>query len=188
MTAFDGRAEFDELSAPFDGSAIAAKSPEPDLRVAFVLAPRFTLLPFAGFIDALRHAADESDRSRQMYCRWTIVASDPAPIRSSCGAEIAPFELLPAPERFDYVVVVGGLLPHCLDLTDETYGFIRAAAGYGVPIVALCTGGFILARAGLMKGRRCAVHVRHRQDLVELFPDVVPVTDEPYVEDEGRFA
>lgn len=187
MTAFDDRAEFDELSAPLEGRAIAAKPPEPDLRVAFVLAPHFTLLPFAGFIDALRHAADESDRSRQMYCRWTIVASDPAPIRSSCGARIAPFEPLPSPERFDYVVVVGGLLPRCLDLSNETFDFIRAAAESGVPIVALCTGGLILAKAGLMKGRRCAIHVRHRQDLVELFPDVVPVTDAPYVEDEGRF-
>ncbi|MDE0388645.1 MAG: hypothetical protein OXI75_08100 [Rhodospirillales bacterium] len=41
---------------------------EPDMRVGFVLSPRFTLTPFAAFIDCLRHAADEADFSRQVYC------------------------------------------------------------------------------------------------------------------------
>ena len=35
------------------------------LRVGFLLTPRFTLVAFAGFVDALRLAADEGDRSRQ---------------------------------------------------------------------------------------------------------------------------
>jgi transcriptional regulator GlxA family with amidase domain len=39
---------------------------EPELRVAFLLAPRFSLLPVASFLDALRHAADEADFSRQI--------------------------------------------------------------------------------------------------------------------------
>jgi len=38
----------------------------PDLRVGFILAPKFTLIAFASFIDCLRHAADEADRSRQI--------------------------------------------------------------------------------------------------------------------------
>ncbi len=36
----------------------------PTLKVAFVLADRFTLSAFAGFVDVLRLAADEGDRSR----------------------------------------------------------------------------------------------------------------------------
>ena len=43
---------------------------KPDMRVGFILSPRFTLLSFASFIDALRHAADEADFSRQIYCHW----------------------------------------------------------------------------------------------------------------------
>ena len=41
---------------------------QPDLRIGFVLVPGFTLLPLVGFIDAFRHAADESDHSQQVYC------------------------------------------------------------------------------------------------------------------------
>lgn len=32
--------------------------------VGFILVPQFTLMAFAGFVDALRLAADEGDRSR----------------------------------------------------------------------------------------------------------------------------
>lgn len=46
------------------------------LRVAFVLLPNFTLLPFAGFMDVLRLAADEGDRSRQIACRWVVTSVD----------------------------------------------------------------------------------------------------------------
>ena len=157
----------------------------PDLRVGFVLAPDFTLLPFAGFVDALRHAADEADRSRQIYCRWACLAQAIAPIRSSCGVEVLPDRVFGDPAEFDYVVVVGGLLPASRAVPSETHEFLRRAAALGVPLVALCTGSFILGDAGLIGGRRCAVHFRHRQELIEAFPDVEPATDETYVIDGG---
>ena len=53
----------------------------PDVRLAFILSPDFTLLPFAGFIEAVRHASDERDRSRQVYCHWSVIAPDKNPIR-----------------------------------------------------------------------------------------------------------
>ena len=60
----------------------------PRLRVAFVLAPRFTLTAFAGFVDALRLAADEGDRSRPRLIRWEVLGSEP--VRASCGAAVQP--------------------------------------------------------------------------------------------------
>ncbi len=45
------------------------------LSVGFVLLHRFTLLPFAAFVDCLRLAADEGDRSRQLRCHWTFMTS-----------------------------------------------------------------------------------------------------------------
>ena len=158
----------------------------PELKVGFVLSPDFTLLPFAGFIDALRHAGDEADRSRQIYCRWSCVAPDLAPVQSSCGVAVTPNEPLGDPRRFDYVVVIGGLLPSCLEQPAATFDFLRHAAARGVLVAGLCTGSFIMAKAGLLNGRRCAVHLRHRRELVEMFPDVIPVTDESYIVDQER--
>lgn len=82
----------------------------PHLRFGFLLAPRFTLVAFAGFVDALRLAADDGDRSQQRLCSWKILGDPTTPIKSSCGASICPTAMLDDDEVFDYIVVVGGLM------------------------------------------------------------------------------
>lgn len=155
----------------------------PDLRVGFILAPRFTLIAFASFIDSLRHAADEADRSRQIHCKWRVIATTLEPVEASCGVHIVPDATLPDPETFDYIAVVGGLLPACLDLPGASYEYLQAAHAKGVSLAGLCTGSFILAKAGFLDDRECAVHVEHRHQLEEMFPRVRPVTDQVYVRD-----
>jgi transcriptional regulator GlxA family with amidase domain len=163
-----------------------ADSVSMDIRVGFVLCPEFTLLPFAGFIDALRHAADDADGSGQVYCRWSCLGADLEPVRSSCGIEVRPWELFGPAGDWDYIAVVGGLL-RGLDRTPAmTLSFLRGAAAAGVTLIGLCTGSLLLAEAGLMEGRRCAIHPRHRQDLIERHPGVVPIADEMYVVDGDR--
>ena len=80
------------------------------LKVGFILAPKFTLIDFAGFIDALRLAADEGDRSQKNFCDWEILGVDNLPIISSCGVSVMPTVLMDDPSIFDYLVIVGGLL------------------------------------------------------------------------------
>ena len=159
---------------------------EPDVRVAFLLSPDFTLLPFAGFIDAMRHSADEADRSRQIYCRWTCLSATLDPVRSSCGLEVLPWDTFGEPEEFDYVIIVGGLLSSFDQHFPETFEFLRLAASRDVSLIGLCTGSFAMAEAGLMNGKRCAVHIHHREELTTKYPEVIPVTNEMYVFDDGR--
>ncbi|MDH3377536.1 MAG: GlxA family transcriptional regulator [Gammaproteobacteria bacterium] len=158
---------------------------DPDIRVAFILSPRFTIIAFASFVDCLRHAADEADQSRQIYCSWSVVAPNLEPIEASCGIQVIPQQTFPDPTIFDYIVIVGGLLPVCLEVPEVTYDYLRAARACNVSVVGLCTGSFILAKAGLLDGRKCAVHFEHRQQLVDLFPGVIPVTDRVYFNDRG---
>src|SRR5690606_18643517 len=103
----------------------------PDIKVGFILAPQFSLLPFAGFVDALRHAADEDDNSRQIYCTWTTIASSRSMITASCGLQVAPETTFASTRAFDYLVVVGGLVAGCLKVDDETLAYIRAAYAGG---------------------------------------------------------
>jgi transcriptional regulator GlxA family with amidase domain len=107
-------------------------------------------------------------------------------VRSSCGIEVRPWERYGDPSSFDYVVVIGGLLSGFHRCAPETFEYLRQAAAGGVALIGLCTGSFVLAEAGLMDGRRCAVHPRHLQDLVERYPRVIPVSDEIYVMEENR--
>lgn len=165
---------------PADAAAI-----EPDVSVAFVLSPQFTLLPFAGFIDAMRHSADEDDRSRQIFCKWECLAATMDPIAASCGVEVLPWRTFEQAGTYDYIVVVGGLISAFDQHHRSTFDFLSKARRKGVSIVGLCTGSFAMAEAGLLNGRRCAVHIHHRQQLLDRYPKVQPVVNEMYVYDDG---
>lgn len=158
----------------------------PGLRVGFILARRFTLSAFANFIDVLRLAADEGDRSRPIRCSWSVLSTSRDPVRSSCGIAVTPDERLGDPSRFDYVVVVGGLIDRAERLDPEQEAFLNRAAKAGVALIGVCTGAFLLHRAGLMNGYRCCVSWFHHDDFLEQFDGLMPVSDRIFVVDRDR--
>lgn len=159
---------------------------KPALKVGFILTQRFTLSAFANFVDVLRLAADEGDRSRPIRCSWRVLSATMHPVVSSCGIPVQPDERLGDPRAFDYVVVVGGLIPAIQDINPDYIAFLRRAAEARVPIVGICTGTFILHQAGLMDGYRCCVSWFHHDDFLERFEGLIPVSDQIYVVDGDR--
>ena len=158
----------------------------PRLRVGIIPARRFTLAALANFIDVLRLAADEGDRSRPILCSWRLIAPTLEPVESSCGLSVTPEERLGDPRRFDYVVVAGGLIGGAQQVGADVTTFLRAAAAAKIPLIGLCTGAFILHRAGLMQGYRCCVSWFHRQDFLEEFEGLIPISDQVFVVDRDR--
>ncbi|MDD9908598.1 MAG: GlxA family transcriptional regulator [Ahrensia sp.] len=158
----------------------------PVLKVGFILARRFTLSAFANFVDVLRLAADEGDRSRPMRCSWRILSATMDPVVSSCGIPVQPDQHLGDPHEFDYVVVVGGLVPAIQDLNPDYIVYLKSAARANVPIVGVCTGAFILHRAGLMDGYRCCISWFHHDDFLEQFEGLIPVSDQIFIVDRDR--
>jgi transcriptional regulator GlxA family with amidase domain len=159
--------------------------PAPRLRVAFILARRFTLCAFANFVDVLRLAADEGDRSRPILCEWAVLSDTMDGVTSSCGVVVQPNARLTDASLFDYVVVVGGLMAEIPNLSRATVQFLKEAALH-VPLVGVCTGTFILHRAGLMDGYRCCVSWFHHADFLEQFDGLTPVSDQIFVVDRDR--
>ncbi|MEO1103002.1 MAG: GlxA family transcriptional regulator [Pseudomonadota bacterium] len=160
--------------------------PDPQLTVGFILTSRFTLCAFANFVDVLRLAADEGDRSRPIRCRWQVLSAKGDPVRSSCGVAVHPDGALGDPARFDYVVVVGGLIDEIARLDPAYVDFLRRAAAAGVPLVGVCTGAFVLHAAGLMGGYRCCVSWFHRSDFLDQFEGLAPVSNQIFVVDRDR--
>lgn len=156
------------------------------LKVGFILARRFTLCAFANFVDVLRLSADDGDRSRPILCAWRVLSPTMEAIASSCGVAVQPEERLGDPARFDYLVVVGGLVDEIENLHPDTVGFLKSAAAAGVPLVGICTGTFILHRAGLMQGYRACVSWFHHADFLERFDGLKPVSDQIFVVDRDR--
>lgn len=176
----------DRAAAPHRaGPAAAVPDPGTELSVAFVLMPAFTLLAFAGFVDTLRLAADDGDRSRPIRCRWFVLGHDMRPIRASCGVEVMPTAELGDPAGYDYVVVVGGLLDAPRPAA-ALQAYLQRAAACGVPLVGICTGSFVLAQLGLLQGRRCCVSWFHHAQFVARYPQLRANADTLYVEDRDR--
>lgn len=156
------------------------------LRVGFVLLPRFTLTAFAGFIDALRLAADEGDRSRPLRCSWSVLGRKDGIIESSCGVRTLIDEDWGDPSRFDYLVIVGGLLQGGQRIPAGTLHFLRKAAAAGVKLVGLCTGSFVLARGGLLEGYLACVSWFHLEEFLREFPRCKVTSSQMYVVDRDR--
>ncbi|MER9793290.1 GlxA family transcriptional regulator [Mesorhizobium sp. M0213] len=176
----------DLRQGPVSSAKLAQKVGAP-LSVGFLLLHRFTLGAFANFVDVLRLAADEGDRSRPIRCQWRIISPDMSPILSSCGVAISPHERIGDLGRFDYLVVVGGVLEEESLLVDTRFdNHLRDGAAAGVPLVGLCTGSFILHRAGLMHGYKCCVSWFHNSDFLRLFDGLLAVSDQIYVVDRDR--
>lgn len=173
-------------SKPRRSATPAAQPVKPKLRVGFLLMPRFTLTAFAGFVDALRLAADEGDRSRQTLCRWRILRTNGAVIRSSCGATVTADAPMESPEAYDYLAVVGGLMQGGQEVPMSINGFLHEAAARGVKLIGLCTGSFVLARAGLLDDHIACVSWFHRNSFIEEFPHCRVVSNQMFAVDRDR--
>src|SRR5260370_19319389 len=123
---------------------------EAKLRVGFLLTPRFTLTAFAGFIDALRLAADEGDRSRPQRCRWGVLGTEGTPILSSCGTGVLPTAPYGSPEAYDYRAVVGGLLHGGQKVPARSYSLLRETAAPGSNLILPGTSCFSPAPRGVL--------------------------------------
>ena len=155
-------------------------------RFAFLLVRDFTLSPLSLFIDTLRLAGDEGDRSRRVEFDWQIIGDHGLPIRASCGVELLPGKTSGRPEDFDNIVVVGGLLDKSRGLSSEGEQFLLRAAEKKIPLTALCTGSFVLARYGLLDGYKATVSWFHITNFRTSFPQVNANADSLYSVDRDR--
>jgi transcriptional regulator GlxA family with amidase domain len=165
---------------------IGREIPGAVLRVGIVATAQFTLNALANFVDALRLASDDGDRSRPLRCHWDLMSATQAPLRSSCGFQIAPTSTLLDFDQLDYIAVIGGLLHRGRPIDETLRGYLLRAGKAGVPLVGICTGSFVLCRLGLMTGRKCCISWYHYHDFLEEFDTIAAVADELYVVDGDR--
>lgn len=156
------------------------------LRIGFILSRSFTLSAFALFVDTLRLASDELDRSGRVTADWQVLASSRNFVRSSCGVQVVPTSGFVDPTGFNYIVVAGGLLSEQEPVDSDTVRYLQRAAAAGVPLIGLCTGTFILAEAGLMRHHECCVSWLHVRDFQARYPDHAVRSDRIFHLDESR--
>jgi transcriptional regulator GlxA family with amidase domain len=157
-----------------------------ELRIGIVLWPGFPLLSLAGLSDALRHAADLGDRSRQVRCTWRVIGQTGESVRASSGIEVPVQEAFSPAFDFDYLAVIGGLLSQMDHVSARYPRYLKEAAHAGIPLIGICTGSFVLARHGLMDQHVACVHPFHVDDWKTMFPRLAFVTHTDYHIDRQR--
>ena len=160
-----------------------SSKPPVKLKIGFLLARNFTLNAFSLFVDTLRLGSDQGDNSGRIACVWSVMSSTSHFIASSSGVQVVPTSLLKPANDFTYLVVVGGRLNEEEVLDPETLRYLKKASEDNVPIIGLCTGSFVLASAGLLKGKRACVSWLHHKEFRDRFPEISVSSHELFVED-----
>src|ERR1700722_12023788 len=170
--------QLDRASVKRDGNASRLGA---ELNIGFLLWPTFPLLSLAGFCDALRHAADLGDQSRPLRCAWMLLGMADETVEASCGVAAPVNAVQGSPRQFDYLVVIGVLLPKLEQVDRRYWDYLREADAEGVPLIGMCTGSFVLAKAGLMSDRVACVHAFHLEDYKAMFPGLRVIANSDYL-------
>jgi transcriptional regulator GlxA family with amidase domain len=158
-------------------------SPDPSpLEIEVLVLPDATLILVAAVIEPLRAANRVLGRSQ---FRWTLTTPDGAPAPTRAGIPV------PAVGAFDPLassapLVVAG----SYDIARHTTpGLVRrlGRAGRARPMIGgVEAGAWVVARAGLLTGRRATTHWEDLDEFTAAFPDVA-VVPQRFVIDGNRF-
>jgi transcriptional regulator GlxA family with amidase domain len=151
------------------------------LQIDFVLVPNFSMMALTSAVEPLRSANRAAERT--LY-QWRILSRDGDPVAASNGVEVLSSGLGLSAKRSKMVILVSGA--DVQNYEDEwVAAFMRRMARQGAIIGALCTGSYLLARAGLLDNRRCAVHWEKLNEFAEEFPEI-EVSSNIYEIDQDR--
>ena len=153
------------------------------IRLLMLVTPNFNLTATAAFIDPFRAANYLEGATR---FRWNLVSSTGGSCMASNGFSVETQRLADIQgDAFDIVVMSASWTPET-GKTPQLLAALRKWARAGSIMGALDTGAFILADAGLLRGRRATVHYEHIDAFKELHQDV-DVSEDIFVRDERRF-
>jgi transcriptional regulator GlxA family with amidase domain len=113
-----------------------------------------------------------------------VVASRAAPLRTSSGLRLVPDRALSACRGpIDTLVVPGGLGTAAARQDERLVAWLRAASARSRRVASVCTGAFLLARAGLLDGRRATTHWNSCESLQRNHPEITVEPDSIFVRD-----
>jgi transcriptional regulator GlxA family with amidase domain len=141
--------------------------------LVFFLVPDFTMIAFATALDPLRSA--NRMLGYEAY-RWRLTSIDGMPVRASNGVECAVDTSLEEERRKMSGADRPSMAIVCSGVDVERYhnksafAWLREEYNRGVAIGGLCTGAHILAAAGLLSNKRCAIHWENLPGFSEAFP------------------
>ena len=136
--------------------------------IVFLLLDQFTLISLASALEPLRMA---NQLAGQELYRWHTASLDGHPVWASDGVPVTPDGSIVSVPSADSVIVCGGIGIQGT-VTGELLKWLRGQARCSKRLGGICTGSWVLARAGLLDGHECSVHWEWLAAMQEAFPRV----------------
>ncbi len=152
------------------------------VKYAFLTLPNYSLIAVANALEPLRMA--NRVVGREVY-EWSIVSMDGSAAEASSGLALSPSGTVEKLGPVDILFVCGGINIREA-VSPALLSALRRLADRRVPLGALCTGGYALARAGLLDNFRATIHWENLSALREEFPRVL-ISDQLFTIDRDRF-
>ncbi len=154
-------------------------------RFGFLLVHDFTLISLSSAIEPLRMA---NRICKSDVYSWKIISETGGPVSASDGlcvnvdCSIRDEDVL---EDLDAIIVCGGRRIG-QSTNSQILKWLRVVNQKKLGLGAVCTGSYVLAKAGLLDGYRCSIHWENMSALADLFPDV-RVTSKIFSVDRNRY-
>ncbi|HKY00388.1 MAG TPA: GlxA family transcriptional regulator [Steroidobacteraceae bacterium] len=151
-------------------------------RFAFLTLPNYSLIAVTNALEVLRMANRVA--GRDIY-EWSIASLDGRPVPASSGLELTPTVALDKIGKVEILFVCGGIDVREA-VSNPLLAALRRLGERRIGLGALCTGGYALARAGLLDNYRATIHWENLPALREEFPRV-QLNDQVFSIDRDRF-
>lgn len=143
--------------------------------IAIVLFPDVEELDFAGPFEVLGMASRRYDD----WSIFTVAATEH--VRGTCGLTVRADHTFDSAPRADVILVPGGQGTRPGMDDEALIGYIKRAGADAQYVTSVCTGAFLLHRAGFLKGKRATTYFGQRPQLQEMGD--VTVVEERWVHD-----
>ena len=115
------------------------------------------------------------------WYRFATVKAEPGPIRAVGGITVEADGDLSLLEEAS-LIIVPGWRGADTPVPEDLCAALRAAYARGARVASICSGVFVLAAAGLLKGQNATTHWRYTDKLAAKYPDITVDPDVLFVE------
>ncbi len=154
----------------------------PTRRYGFLLVEKYSMIAVSSAIEPLRMANRLSNSN--LY-EWPVFTLDGQPIPASNGLMITPNSSLEEAKNLDALFICAGVDVAGV-YTKQLQAALHKTARQKIKLGGLCTGTYLLARAGLLDGYKCTIHWENMASMREDFPQVL-INDELFELDRDRY-
>ena len=158
----------------------------------FVTAPGVEILDLAGPLQVFARASEMHSRanpgSPPIYSIEVVTISSRRSLIANCGLRItADRTFREVRGKIDTLLVAGGDAIEQNEINPEAVRWLKQNAGRIRRIGSVCTGAMLLARAGLLDGRRATTHWNWCQTLIKRAPRAHVDAEPIFVRDENVY-